>query len=570
MTGFRALISWVVRYLALFVILLLALLLIPAATKFVQEAISNYEQVSLTLTNVEKAQRQTEVRISTEKRETEERIQSLRDATSEALAGRIDEIERESRVLSRTDVKPPVAFGSRGIEVNVAAIKSRSQVEAKRYLLDHEREILSSLLWVLDAPKELERLRRVHEDAYSRLKQNEEGQSGVKSDHGIQSIFMPWSEPYRRLKALERDHKRLASDNQAAWDAYSAHKQQMDSRPKARPSISIPDFPPSVLEPFEDALGTLRASERENWLGRQLSAVANDARSAALMALQVLAAAIAVPILIKAFFYFLLAPIASRRPPIALLPHVKGFIGRRPGPASNSAGRDDTVSRTVGIDAFSELLVHPEYLQSTPHEARCDTKWFLSNRFWLASLAAGLSAVTRIRSDGESLVVLSATHDPLSEIEAIELPPESAIVLQPRHVVGVLQQRDRPAKITSHWRLGSLHAWLTWQLRYLVFHGPATLIVSGCRGVRVEAAEIGRGINQAATIGFSANLKYFSRRSETFFGYLSGKQPLLHDSFAGADGSYIYQEIPVAPGRAGVTARGLEGFTDGLLKVFGI
>jgi len=101
-------------------------------------------------------------------------------------------------------------------------------------------------------------------------------------------------------------------------------------------------------------------------------------------------------------------------------------------------------------------------------------------------------------------------------------------------------------KITSHWRLGSLHAWLTFQLRYLVFHGPVTLIVSGCRGVRVEPAQAGRKINQSATIGFSANLAYSSRRSETFYSYLSGKQPLLHDSFVGDSGSYLYQEIPLA------------------------
>ncbi|MCK7502947.1 MAG: hypothetical protein MZV70_01815 [Desulfobacterales bacterium] len=32
---------------------------------------------------------------------------------------------------------------------------------------------------------------------------------------------------------------------------------------------------------------------------------------------------------------------------------------------------------------------------------------------------------------------------------------------------------DRPMQITRHWRLGSLSAWLTLQLRYIVFHGPA-------------------------------------------------------------------------------------------------
>ena len=118
--------------------------------------------------------------------------------------------------------------------------------------------------------------------------------------------------------------------------------------------------------------------------------------------------------------------------------------------------------------------------------------------------------------------MISATADPLSEVGVLALPAGCAIVLQPRSLVGVLQPRDRPLRITSHWRLGTLHGWLSLQLRYLVFHGPATLIVKGCRGVRIERAGDGRRINQAATLGFSANLRYSTTRAATFFPYLPG------------------------------------------------
>ena len=90
-----------------------------------------------------------------------------------------------------------------------------------------------------------------------------------------------------------------------------------------------------------------------------------------------------------------------------------------------------------------------------------------------------------------------------------------------------------------------------------------------CGGVRVAAAESARSQNPAATMGFSTNLRYASRRCETLFSYLSGKQPLLNDSFAGGSGYYIYQEMPYQ-GRGGTFERGLEGLLDAALKPLGI
>lgn len=113
-------------------------------------------------------------------------------------------------------------------------------------------------------------------------------------------------------------------------------------------------------------------------------------------------------------------------------------------------------------------------------------------------------------------------------------------------------------------------AWLTLQLRYLVFHGPAQLLIKGCRGIRVERAGSGRRINQAATIGFSANVEYSTSRCETFASYLMGNQELLNDGFSGEVGFYVYEELPNYGRRSGIAGRGLEGLTDSVLKVFGV
>jgi hypothetical protein len=179
-------------------------------------------------------------------------------------------------------------------------------------------------------------------------------------------------------------------------------------------------------------------------------------------------------------------------------------------------------------------------------------------------------ALTRIRTDNTEMVVVSSQNDPLSELGVIGLPEGSAVVLQPRSLVGVMHSKDLPIKITRHWRIFSLHAWLTLQLRYLVFHGPAELIIKGCRGIRIERAGIGRRISQAATIGFSANLQYSTTRSETFFPYLISKQELFNDGFTGDSGFYVYEEMPQLGRKSGIAGRGLDGAIDALLKVFGI
>jgi len=284
------------------------------------------------------------------------------------------------------------------------------------------------------------------------------------------------------------------------------------------------------------------------------------------IALIVLAGILLLPILIRAFFYFVLAPLASRLPPIRILPN-----DRAPpiAPATPSG-----VSAAIDIRSGEELLVQPGYLQSSSRPARKQTKWFLNPRLPFASIASGMFALTRVRPEGDTAthVVVSSLEDPLGEVGVIELPEGTAMVIHPRSLAGIVKPAGRPVAITRHWRLGSLHAWLTLQLRYLVFHGPCRLILKGCRGVRAEEPRPGqpRLINQAATLGFSANLDYQTVRCETFVPYLRGREELFNDLFAGGPGRYLYEEMPSRGGRHGTGGRGLEGFTDAVLKAFGI
>jgi hypothetical protein len=264
------------------------------------------------------------------------------------------------------------------------------------------------------------------------------------------------------------------------------------------------------------------------------------------------------PFAIRTAFYWLLAPLAARQRPVQLLP---------PGTPIPPPDAPSAVSLGINLADGQELLVKQGFLQASSHAGAKADQMLLDWRFPITSIAAGLWFLARLR--GGSATV-SATTDPFAELARLVLPAGATCVLQPRAIVGVIQPIGAPLRITSHWRLGTLNAWLTWQWRYLAFHGPAEVILKGGRGLRFEAASAGLRLPQDQLIGFSAGLRYATARAETFRPYLFGLEPLLKDSIAAGDGLIIAEEAPRAT-RAGRQPRsGIEGLTDAVLKLFGI
>lgn len=289
-------------------------------------------------------------------------------------------------------------------------------------------------------------------------------------------------------------------------------------------------------------------------------------RAALPAALGIFAAVLIVPLLVKALFYFVLAPAAARMPPIRVLPG--------PGAPPLSEPAPSAVSAAVDVPPGSELLVRTGFLQSSALDAHKRTRWLLNARLPFASLASGMFALTAVRpAAGEpTRVVVASQDDALGEVCVLDLPAGAAMVLQPRSLAGIVQRADSPLRITRHWRHRSAHGWLTLQLRYLVFHGPCRLILKGCRGVCAEQPDAGRPrlINQAATLGFSANLDYQVTRTETFLPYLRGQEGLFNDLFSGGPGRFVYEAMPAGGRGAGIAGRGLEGVVDAVLDAVGI
>ena len=399
--------------------------------------------------------------------------------------------------------------------------------------------------------------------AGQRLYENRRQQWQLSQDAPL-AWQIPGMAAYRQMKALEQAQTQLGAE--AATASQRCEVLKLVVREKARVAAFIAPFDPAP-HPAERAVRDL-ADERERLQARQqgswLYKVMATARQMLPVAAGILLAAMALPIGIKLLFYFVLAPLAARRPAICVLPARHGHTLAVPG------ARISAVSQSLVLQPDEELLVHPDYLQSAPLAAAKSTRWLLDWSMPLTSLAAGLYALTRVLPHGAQPLVVSSTNDPLSEVGVLELPVGAALVLQPRNLVGLVKPQGQPLRITRHWMLGHLHAWLTLQLRYVVFHGPCRLLVKGCRGVRVEPPDAGRAINQDLTVGFSAHLHYATTRCETFAAYWLGQQALFNDRFTGESGVCVYEEMVPPQRRAGIGGRGLEGAGDAVLKAFGV
>ena len=510
--------------------------------------------------------------LQAQKTEFAERAQRFKAAGDNALAQRMAHLEQEIARRSAAAGTPPpdpklcVLLGGEACATYFEGLRRSAGLS----LLVQERDYLASLRTALalgSGAQELERLRQAHATVYGAYQDSDAALSAFKAANA--TWWLPLSQASQGVQPLAQRRDDLYAQNKRAHEAYVRQSHVLEAIKTADALVRrAQDQVAAVLQSLDQEIKAHEAIYRKNWVTLLL----DSAGQVLPTALALLLAIMLTPIAIKVFFYFLIAPIASRRAAITLLPDVSGQIEGVDACMTRYADRlkVSEVSQVITLEPGQELLIHPEYLQSSAMQGDKATQWLLDWSYPLTSLAAGLFGLTRIRGAATTTVVVSATKDPLSEVGVISLPFGAALVFQPHRLIGVVQQRAQPLKITRHWRLGSLHAWLTLQLRYLVFHGPAQLVVKGCRGVRVERADQGRSINQAATIGFSANLAYSTLRCETFGAYLLGRQELFNDHFSGGPGFYVYEEMPHGGARNGLFGRGIEGFADSVLKVLGV
>lgn len=498
------------------------------------------------------------------------RVNALQKTSQTAITARLAQVQAQLAALRAR--QQPSLFTLPLPDTNTLAL--HAQEEAARRVeievLVQEARYLTALQAALsgeDARQTLARLHAAHVSAYAALQHNLRQRRELEARHPL-AARLPGSDAYAQLSLLEAQGQRLREINLQAYQAWAAQRARTgDAASAARPAPFAIDEPAlaGALAPVQKAIAAGEGQLARNWIARWRAPVLDVAPTAALLVLS----AILLPVAIKAFFYFVLAPVACRLPPLSIARELQLNGSSLPLPPHGES-RISAVSQALQLKPGQQMLIHPEYLQSSPVSSTKRTQWLLDWRFPFTSLAAGMVALTRLESETTASVTISASDDPLLEVAVVHLPAGSALVFQPRGLVGLITDAGQPLAISSHWRLGSLHAWLTLQLRFIVFRGPVTLIVRGCRGVRLERAGQGRSISQSATLGFTTDVLYSTLRSETFIPYLRGQQALLNDRFDGDNGVYLYEETQRHGKQPGKVGSWFEGFTDAILKVFGI
>ena len=418
------------------------------------------------------------------------------------------------------------------------------------------------------AAQRLQDLYQQHVSLYGKLQDNLRAQSALKISNPVK-IRVFGTAPYRRMDSLEEQNLQLRTAYEAARETYVAQRDAIKGSPGLGKTAALnidEERVNQALNEFQSVLAKADESYVQNWISKGTGQVSEVLP----IALKIMLYLALLPLAGKLLFYFVFAPVAARLPPIYIR---QSLHSNEPSDQCGTpiySANLSRVTQTITVEPGEELLVHPEYIQTVSSSAKKATKWLLNWKYPLTCLAAGFAAMTRVRSSQSEEIVISSSTDPLDEIALISLPADVAMVFQPRSLVGFKYPINHPVAIHRHWRLASLHAWLTLQFRYVVFTGPVTLIVRGCRGVRVESARGGRNISQYATLGFSTNVAYSTIRAEPFIPYLASKQALYHDRFEGDYGVYIYQETPRITTRQSAAGRGSGAVVETLLKTVGI
>lgn len=458
------------------------------------------------------------------------------------------EIQQLQKERENVSALPEIVKGTQGVSKQMAhAIKRSLTME----MLRQERDYLAGVRAYVETlgnrkeeEKKLKQLRQEHLSADAALHKKRRQQAAFEA-HAGPLIHIPFTDANSQQKKFTYQVAVLQDANDLAQKKFLAQQERLNKLP----SLRIP----TEFKINEDRIATIISPLREQVLRAENLAAQSYAWQAyqvvrpwLAMALGILVGWWVVLAVTRTAFYFVLAPLAARRPPVvlsALEPTEQGSFSLGQAAQANDAVIS-AVAKKVRLAPDYELLLRPNYCQSQPEKVIANTKLLFDWSRSLTSIAANLWMLKRLRATHEVEIIVSSTNNSLDEVALLDIAPGSAFVLQPRGLVGMMYKIGQRPQIRSHWQVTSLHAWLTLQLRYLSFEGPVTLIVKGCRGVRLESALMGRTINQDATLGFSTNTIYATLRAEPFIPYLMGKQALLQDKFAGDNAYYLYEEVP--------------------------
>lgn len=493
---------------------------------------------------------------------TKKSAADLQNAAVSQLEERIRQLERELDVKNQrlAELDGLLALLNPAKQIDVARLKIEIDIASQE--LEHLRYLKALRVQHIGIADLTQQCNGIRDRHIAELKAYWAVQTQIQA---MGNVWNPLSDDYQQLKTLEaRRDQRVANTHtlKAQHDQCMINLARVKRAAKVAQDFVVKgEMTLAAMAELQSHVVAMEEKVAKHWLKPILI---DPMVQLMPLALCILAGAVVVPIGIKLVLYFVLAPLAAKQSSICLQPDEgKSESTRQPESPSE-------VSLSLEIAPDSELVVLPAYFRVVPDYCTTRIRWVLNDHFVLTSLAAGMYNMTEVRGDQVFSAKVSVGHELFGELQKFEIGKGESVCLRPSNLVGIVQMRNAPVRVTSHWRLGSLQAWLTFQLRYLVFHGPATLIIKGGRGVRIESASESRAIEQTSTLGFSGHLNYSTTRSETFMAYFGGHKGLLRDRFSGRSGYFIYEEMADPTKKAGLTGKAGGWVFDTAMKAFGI
>ncbi|MDA7911934.1 AIM24 family protein, partial [bacterium] len=268
----------------------------------------------------------------------------------------------------------------------------------------------------------------------------------------------------------------------------------------------------------------------------------------------VLVVIVVAPLMWSLFVYYCVSWLATRQRPMQLGSSGQGSI----------SVSDPKTTFDVKLATNEKLYLQSELL--TQHDqVDKSTAMFWSWKAIAVSIVSGLYACTRVWNRNATIgsITMSPSDSDL-EISEIVLEEDAELVVHIQYIVAIKGE----IRVRAKWRFFSAHAWLTGQVRFLLFRGCGSIFIVAPRGVAgYTLKEQTQNFEQQITVGFDSRLQYSVRRTETFWPYLLGKASLFDDSFSG--NGIVLRRNSSAGGKKNVVEKTLGPFFSIVGKLLG-
>ena len=267
------------------------------------------------------------------------------------------------------------------------------------------------------------------------------------------------------------------------------------------------------------------------------------------------------PLAWKAFWYFVLAPLARHASPVRIV--------SKSSDEGNVEVQEAKKNYPVILQPGETMLTRMAWLHQYTRTGTKRTRFLLDWRVPFLSYASGLSELTEIKIPGDgppSEIVLSSAEDPDTYLCEVRLEQHPGLVVYPSQVIAL----SGNLRLTTKWVWLNLHSWISGRLRYIVFSGTGRVFLRGTGGIHAFETN-GQPVRMSEPVvsAFESTLPFSTVRTETFWPYYRRLVPLFDYEFQG-QGVILRQTSPHGGRAESPTLRIFDALLNAAGKLLGL